>query len=113
MAKYYIKDIDLLEHYRTQKDIDGLIKTTLNDYLLTGDKEMFLAGLKLAVQAHAALNNESITGISQKAKISREHFYKMLSPKGNPSFKNIVKVLQVLGYTLKVERIKKKEPVTP
>ncbi len=110
MAGYYIKDIDLLERYKTQKDIDRLIKITLNDYFLTGDKDMFLAGLNLAAKAHAALNKESITGISQKAKISREHFYKMLSPQGNPSFKNIVKVLQVLGYTLKVDRINKKEP---
>lgn len=44
-----------------------------------------------------------VAKISKEAYINRQHIYKMLSSKGNPSFDNIGSLLNALGLQLKVE----------
>ncbi|WP_232049183.1 helix-turn-helix domain-containing transcriptional regulator [Rickettsia asiatica] len=44
-----------------------------------------------------------VAKISKEAHINRQHIYKMLSSKGNPSFDNIGSLLNTLGLQLKVE----------
>jgi probable addiction module antidote protein len=45
--------------------------------------------------------------ISEEAGISRQALHKMLSTSGNPSFKNISKLLEALGLELTVRKKKK------
>ena len=44
-----------------------------------------------------------VTEISKQTHINRQHIYRMLSNKGNPSFDNIGSLLMALGLKLKVE----------
>jgi len=44
-----------------------------------------------------------VSTIAKQAHINRQHIYKMLSSKGNPSFDNIGSLLGVMGLKLKVE----------
>ena len=65
------------------------------------DDDGFLSeALATLVQVHGP------TQIAEEAGISRQALYKMLSTSGNPSFKNISKVLEALGLELTV-RLKK------
>lgn len=59
--------------------------------------------------SEALANLVQANGVSQIAEetgLSRQALYKMLSTNGNPSFKNISKVLEALGLELTV-RLKK------
>ena len=40
--------------------------------------------------------------IANELGLSRESLYKSLSPTGNPSFSTILKVLDLLGYSMKI-----------
>ena len=63
----------------------------LSNAIEEGD-EAFLAGaLADVVRIHGVAKVASESGIARQA------LYKMLSAEGNPSYKNIVKILDVLG----------------
>lgn len=72
------------------------------DYLaaaIAEDDEEFLSeALAKVVKAHGA------TRIAEEAGIARQALYKMLSSEGNPSFKNINKLLEAVGLELTVKK---------
>ena len=67
-------------------------------YFEDHNKELFLASLKEVIQA-------GVSEFSKQTHINRQHIYKMLSTKGNPSLNNIGSLLTALGLKLQVENV--------
>jgi len=74
------------------------INAALGQYFVDHNKDLFLASFKEIIQAKVG-----VTEFSRQAHINRQHIYKMLSDKGNPSFDNIGSLLMALGLKLQVE----------
>jgi probable addiction module antidote protein len=74
------------------------------DYLaaaiLENDEEFLTEALAKVIKIHGA------TKVSEETGITRQAIYKMLSGEGNPSFKNITKLLEAVGLELTVRRKK-------
>lgn len=72
------------------------------DYLaaaITEDDEEFLSeALSKVIKAHGA------TRVAEESGIARQALYKMLSSEGNPSFKNVNKLLEAVGLELTAKK---------
>jgi probable addiction module antidote protein len=68
------------------------LKETLED----GEYELFFAALGDIAKVNG------MSQLSESTGLNRENLYRMLSPKGNPTFKNIVEVLGALDLELRV-----------
>lgn len=88
----------LHEQLQDDQEIVAHINVALEEYFIDHNKELFLATLKEVIVARGG-----VTKISQDTHINRQHIYRMLSSKGNPSFDNIGTLLSSLGLYLKVE----------
>jgi probable addiction module antidote protein len=53
---------------------------------------------------HALARSEGMVQLARELGVTREGLYKSLSPNGNPSFGTVMKLFDVLGLRLKVER---------
>lgn len=88
----------LKEKLQNEETLIAYINEALEQYSLDHNKELFLVILKEAIIAKGG-----VAKISREAHINRQHLYKMLSSKGNPSFDNVGTLLSVLELQLKVE----------
>lgn len=88
----------LKEKLQNEAILAAYINEALEQYSLDHNKELFLATLKEAIIVKGGVDK-----ISQETHINRQHIYKMLSSRGNPSFNNIGALLNTLGLQLKVE----------
>ncbi|MDR3192856.1 MAG: putative addiction module antidote protein [Treponema sp.] len=52
----------------------------------------------------ALARSKGMTQIARELNVTREGLYKSLSPTGNPSFETMLKLLDLLGFRLKVEQ---------
>jgi probable addiction module antidote protein len=66
-----------------------------------GDEEFLSEALAKVVKAHGA------TKVAEESGIARQALYKMLSGQGNPSFKNIYKLLEAVGLELTIKSRKR------
>ena len=62
-----------------------------------GDEVFLTEALSKVIKAHGA------TALAAESGIARQAIYKMCSSEGNPSFKNISKLLSVIGLELTVQ----------
>ena len=69
----------------------------LNEAVLDEDSRVFLLALHDVVKAHG-----SMTKLSRRTKISREHIYRILSKKGNPELKTLQTLLGALGLRISI-----------
>lgn len=88
----------LREQLQNEEEVVAYVNAALEQYFLDHNKELFFATLKEAIIARGG-----VTKIAKEVSINRQHIYKMLSPKGNPSFDNVGSLLNILGLQLKVE----------
>ena len=88
----------LEEQFKDGDYVKEYINAALELYFEDHNKELFLASLKQVIQAKG-----SVTEFSKDAHINRQHIYRMLSNKGNPSFDNIRSLLIALGLRLQFE----------
>ena len=84
--------------FQDEDNVKEYINAALEQYFEDHNKELFLASLKEIIKAKGG-----VTEFSRHAHINRQHIYKMLSDKGNPSFDNIGSLLMALGLKLQVE----------
>ena len=89
----YLKD-----QFQDEENVKEYINAALEQYFEDHSKELFLASLKEVIKAKGG-----VTEFSRQVHINRQHIYKMLSDKGNPSFDNIGSLLIALGLKLQVE----------
>ena len=71
----------------------------LNAALEEGDASVIL----MAVRNIAEAQEDGIASLSARSHLGRESMYKMLSARGNPKLASFTKVIQGLGFRLRVE----------
>ena len=91
MAKTKTKPWDAVEHLETKEDIALYLEAAFED----GDPALIAAALGDAARA------KGMTKVAAEAGLGRESLYKALSPKGNPEFATILKVIRALGLRLR------------
>ncbi len=74
-------------------DEDALLY--LNACYEDGLPSLFLTALRNVVIARGG-----IAKMAKKAKLNREHLFRMLSDKGNPEIQSLTKLLDVLGWRI-------------
>ena len=95
--------MEKLDHYikeqlKDESEVTAFINTALEQYFEDHNKELFLSTLKELIMVRGG-----ITAVAKQSHINRQHVYRMLSSKGNPSFENIGSLLMACGLKLKVE----------
>jgi probable addiction module antidote protein len=85
---------DPAEFIDTKEDVIAHLDVALED----GDMEFVLKTV-----GHIA-RSEGMAQIASELGVTREGLYKSLAPDGNPSFETVLKLLDILGFRLKVEQ---------
>jgi probable addiction module antidote protein len=85
---------DPAEFIDTKEDVIAHLDVALED----GDMEFLLKTV-----GHIA-RSEGMAQIARELGVTREGLYKSLSPAGNPSFETVLKLLDILGFRLKLEK---------
>lgn len=94
-------DVNILRgDRRTASEYARLVVDGLNDSERRGDSLLALLSLAKAFRG--------LDAVASKAGISRESLYRSLSPKGNPTLKTLVAVLNTMGLSLSVVPQQKK-----
>jgi probable addiction module antidote protein len=70
----------------------------LNAVIEEGDRVVFLLALRNVAEA-----NGGMAPLAEKANLSRESLYRMLSKRGNPEFKSLSSLLGAMGLRIAVE----------
>jgi probable addiction module antidote protein len=94
MAKVTVSAWDPAEFIETKEDVIANLSVALED----GDVEYLLK-----IMGDIA-RSEGMSQIARELGVTREGLYKSLAPTGNPSFETVLKLLDILGFRLKVEQ---------
>jgi probable addiction module antidote protein len=93
MEKMTIADFDPAEYIETKEDVIAMLKAALEE----NDPDFLLSCIGDIARS------KGMTEIARELNLDRVGLYKSLSPKGNPSFKTVYKLLDNLGFRLKLE----------
>ncbi|MBI4844399.1 MAG: putative addiction module antidote protein [Nitrospirae bacterium] len=85
---------DLIESLKNPKEAAAYLNAAIED----GDRELLLLALRNIAEARGG-----ISAIAKKAKLNREHLYRVLSKRGNPEIKSLVALLHAMGLELSVK----------
>ncbi len=88
------KPWDVSDHLKTEEDMVNYLEAAFED----GDPSLIQAALGDIARA------KGMTALAQKAGLGRESLYKSLKRGGNPSFATILKVINILGLTLRPQK---------
>jgi probable addiction module antidote protein len=94
MAKVTVSDWDPAEFIETKEDVIANLSVALED----GDIEYVLK-----IMGDIA-RSDGMSQIARELGVTREGLYKSLAPAGNPSFETVLKLLDILGFRLRVEQ---------
>lgn len=85
------------EHLKVQLLDPDFAAVYLAAALDEGDEHFLVEALAEVIKIHG------VSKIASEAGIARQALYKMLSSEGNPSFKNVSKLLDVLGLEMTIQ----------
>ena len=87
-AKY-----DSAEYINTKEDVIALLETAIEE----NDPDFLLSVIGDIARS------KGMTKISKELNIDRKGLYKSLAPDGNPSFKTVFKLFDILGLRVRLE----------
>ena len=93
MEKIKTSKYDPAEYIETKEDVVAHLEGALEE----GDMEFLLS-----VMGDIA-RSEGMSKVARELGVTREGLYKSLAPTGNPSFETVLRLLDLLGFRLKVE----------
>jgi probable addiction module antidote protein len=93
MEKMTVADFDPAEYIETKEDVAAMLKAALGE----NDPDFLLSCIGDIARS------KGMSEIARELDLDRVGLYKSLSPKGNPSFKTVYKLLDNLGFRLKLE----------
>ena len=93
MEKIIISDWNLSDEIETREDVIGILEAAIEE----NDIEFLFKVIGDIARS------KGMTKVAKELNLNRESLYKSLSQEGNPSFSNIVKVLDSLGLQLSVK----------
>lgn len=68
--------------------------------------DAFLQALKTVAEAQGGMS-----AVARKAQLNRAGLYRIFSSAGNPSFRNVARIIDSLGYKIRFERQREKRQV--
>lgn len=89
----------LLEELKDPEVAQEYLEVAVEEYENDGDRQAFLLALRTVAQAQGG-----IAELARKSSISRQHLYRALSEKGNPTFETLMAIFKALGLRFTVER---------
>ena len=89
---------DLADHIKTEEDATKYLEAAFED----GDPALIQAVLGDIARS------KGMADIARKIGVGRESLYKSLKLGGNPSFATVLKVIKLLGLSLKVKKPRKR-----
>ncbi|MDR3171549.1 MAG: putative addiction module antidote protein [Treponema sp.] len=89
-----VSNWDPAEFIDTKEDVIAHLEVALED----GDTKYLLKIMD------AIARSEGMSQIARELGVTREGLYKSLSQDGNPSFETVIKLLDILGFHLKIEQ---------
>lgn len=90
MRKTKTRKWDPIEHLESDEDRVAYLEAALRE----GDSALVAAALGDIARANG------MTKVARKAGLGRESLYKALSPRGNPGFATILRIVRALGLEL-------------
>jgi probable addiction module antidote protein len=96
MDKITVSDWDTAEFLETKEDVIAYLDAAFAE----NDTKYLLKAIGNAARS------KGMAQIAKELNLSREGLYDSLSPKGNPSFSTVVKVLDNLGFQLSIQQKK-------
>jgi probable addiction module antidote protein len=94
MEKMTIADFDPAEYIETKEDVMAYLETAIKEK----DPEFLLSVIGDIARS------KGMTEIARELNLDRAGLYRSFSPEGNPSFLTVLKVLDNLGFSFKVEQ---------
>lgn len=91
----------LLESLKDPVEAQGYLEIVLND----GDQALILATLNDLVEAQGGVG-----AVARKAKLPKADFELYLDSGNRPRFKDLLVVVQALGFQFRLERVKSRRP---
>ncbi len=85
---------DLIEALKNHNEAAAYLNAAIEE----GDRAVFLLALRNVVEA-----NGGMAAIAERANLSRESLYRMLSRRGNPEIKSLLNLLHAMGFKLSIE----------
>ena len=79
--------------FKNPAEVAGLLSACLED-----SPDSFLVGLYDTVEAYGGFS-----AVAKKTGLNREHLYRMLSHKGNPSLQSLLQLAAALGFKLTLQ----------
>jgi probable addiction module antidote protein len=89
-----IADFDPAEYIQSKEDVMAYLETAMKE----NDPEFLLSVIGDIARSRG------MTEIARELNLDRAGLYRSFSPEGNPSFITVIKVLNNLGFSLKVEQ---------
>jgi probable addiction module antidote protein len=93
MEKITVADFDPADYIETKEDVVAMLKAALEE----NDPDFLLSCIGDIARS------KGMAEIARELRLDRAGLYKSLSAEGNPSFKTIYKLLDNLGFRLKLE----------
>jgi probable addiction module antidote protein len=91
--KVLFSKYDTADYINTKEDVIALLETAIEE----NDPDFLLSVIGDIARS------KGMTKISNELKIDRKGLYKSLAPDGNPSFKTVFKLFDILGLRLRLE----------
>ncbi len=82
----------------------GFLRAALEDYLVCGNREVFVGCLKSVIKAQGG-----ITKLSKRTGLSRQALYKIIEPDSKTGFETMSTLFSGLGFYLSLEPIEKRK----
>ena len=86
--------LDIAEHIETAEDVEAYLNVWLED--CTAQEFAYLIG--------CLARSQGMSEVARRAGLNRVSLYHALSDQGNPRLGTVMRVLDALGYRMKIER---------
>ncbi len=90
-------ETDLIERLKDEEYQKEFLNASLEDYVTDGDFKGFFKSLELVIKAKG-----TVSEFAKKTKLNRRNLYSMFNGEQKPQLETIVRVLNELGYSLKI-----------
>lgn len=88
---------DILNRLKDAEYQKEFLNASLEDYMTDGDFKSFYKSLELVIKARG-----SVSEFAKNAKLNRRNLYSLFNGEKTPRLDTIVKLLNELGYSLKI-----------
>ena len=90
-------DAWLMSYLKNKKTACAYLQAALDDYQTDHDREAFMLAMKDITRAQGGIGK-----LSSKTHLNREHLYRLLSSKGNPTLDTLTTILKKFGFRIKL-----------